>query len=189
MSLLERCPHFRGWYVQASMGLGPEDVSLLERCPHFREWYVQASMELGPEDVSLLERCPHFRGWYVHFLLCRFEIAMLLLRLWLREDCRQSILKACGGPKFQAFLGAIFDTLLYQLNDGLSRLVNVRQHEVAKDSELEPLSLSHFSPFSILPPSPPSLPPSLTFPLPSPSPPPILPPSPLLPLQRVSGIL
>ena len=63
VSLLERCPHFRGWYVQASMDLGPEDVSLLERCPHFRGWYVQASMDLGPEDVSLLERCPHFRGW------------------------------------------------------------------------------------------------------------------------------
>ena len=63
VSLLERCPHFRGWYVQASMELGPEDVSLLERCPHFRGWYVQASME--PEDVSILERCPHFRGWYV----------------------------------------------------------------------------------------------------------------------------
>ena len=47
------------------MELGPEDVSLLERCPHFRGWYVQASMELGPEDVSLLERCPHFRGWYI----------------------------------------------------------------------------------------------------------------------------
>ena len=54
VSLLERCPHFRGWYVQASMESGPEDVSLLERCPHFRGWYVQASMELGPEDVSLL---------------------------------------------------------------------------------------------------------------------------------------
>ena len=38
------------------MELGLEDVSLLERCPHFRGWYVQASMELGPEDVSLLER-------------------------------------------------------------------------------------------------------------------------------------
>ena len=63
VSLLERCPHFRGWYVQASMELGPEDVSLLKRCPHFRGWYVQASMELGPEDVSLLERCPHFRGY------------------------------------------------------------------------------------------------------------------------------
>ena len=47
------------------MELGPEDVSLLERCPHFRGWYVQASMQLGPEDVFLLEKCPHFRGWYV----------------------------------------------------------------------------------------------------------------------------
>ena len=35
------------------MKLGPEDVSLLERCPHFRGWYVQASLELGPEGVSL----------------------------------------------------------------------------------------------------------------------------------------
>ena len=34
------------------MELWPEDVSLLERCPHFRGCYVQASMELGPEDVS-----------------------------------------------------------------------------------------------------------------------------------------
>ena len=42
------------------MKLGPEDVSLLERCPHFRGCYVH-SLELGPEDVSLLERCPHFR--------------------------------------------------------------------------------------------------------------------------------
>ena len=65
VSLLERCPHFRGWYVQASMELGPEDVSLLERCPHFRGRYIQASMELGPEDVSLLERCPHFSGRYI----------------------------------------------------------------------------------------------------------------------------
>ena len=35
------------------MELGPEDVSLLERCPHFRGCYVQASMELGPEDVCI----------------------------------------------------------------------------------------------------------------------------------------
>ena len=56
------CIHIYGTnlHVQASVELGPEDVSLLERCPHFRGWYVQASMELGPEDVSLLERCPHF---------------------------------------------------------------------------------------------------------------------------------
>ena len=52
------CTGFNG----VGMELGPEDVSLLERCPHFRGYYVQASMELGPEDVSLLEKCPHFRG-------------------------------------------------------------------------------------------------------------------------------
>ena len=59
------CHYYRGIPIRqrvASVELGPEDVSLLERCPHFRGWYVQASMELGPEDVSLLERCPHFRG-------------------------------------------------------------------------------------------------------------------------------
>ena len=60
VSLLEKCPHFRGYCVQASMELEPEDVSLLERCPHFGGCYVQASMELGPKDMSLLERCPHF---------------------------------------------------------------------------------------------------------------------------------
>ena len=51
---------FSGVGTLDSMELGPEDVSLLERCPHFRGWYLQASMQLGPEDVSLLERCPHF---------------------------------------------------------------------------------------------------------------------------------
>ena len=39
--------------VQASMELGPEDVSLLEMCPHFR---VQASMELS-RMLSKVEMC------------------------------------------------------------------------------------------------------------------------------------
>ena len=43
------------------MELGPEDVSLLERCPHFRGWYVQASMELGPEDVSPIREVSSFQ--------------------------------------------------------------------------------------------------------------------------------
>ena len=55
--MLERCPHFRGCYVQASMELRPEDESLLKRRPHFRGCYVQ--------KMCLLERCPHFRGCYV----------------------------------------------------------------------------------------------------------------------------
>ena len=46
MSLIERCPHFRRYYVQASMELGPEDVTLLERFPI----YIPTSKELGPED-------------------------------------------------------------------------------------------------------------------------------------------
>ena len=66
VSLLERCPHFRGWYVQASMELGPEDVSLLERCPHFRGWYVQASMELRPEDVPIREVSSFQRVGWLH---------------------------------------------------------------------------------------------------------------------------
>ena len=33
----------------------------------------------------------------------------------------------------QLFLGAVFDTLLYQLNDGLSRLAIVRKYESEKD--------------------------------------------------------
>ena len=51
------------WWVALAWSQGL--MSLLERCRHFRGWYVQTSMELGPEDVSLLERCPHFRGWYI----------------------------------------------------------------------------------------------------------------------------
>ena len=35
-------------YVETPIEFGPEDVSLLERCPHFRGCYVQASMELRP---------------------------------------------------------------------------------------------------------------------------------------------
>ena len=50
--------------------MGPEDVSLLERCPHFRGCYVQASMELGPEDV---ERCPHFIHFSLQVLFFKIE--------------------------------------------------------------------------------------------------------------------
>ena len=49
------------------------DVSLLD---HFRGCYVQASMELGPEDVSLLKRCHHFRGCYVQWS-CDMKISQL----------------------------------------------------------------------------------------------------------------
>ena len=37
-------------------------MSLLERCPYFRGFYVQASVELGADDVSVIEGCLPFRG-------------------------------------------------------------------------------------------------------------------------------
>ena len=40
------------------MELGLEDVSLLERCPHFRGYYVQVSIELGPKEM-----CPITEGF------------------------------------------------------------------------------------------------------------------------------
>ena len=43
------------------MELGPEDVSLLERCPHFRGCCVQASVELGPEDVPPIREVSSFQ--------------------------------------------------------------------------------------------------------------------------------
>ena len=48
VSLLERCPRFRGCYIQASMELRPIPVRGVSS---FRGCYVQASMELGPKDV------------------------------------------------------------------------------------------------------------------------------------------
>ena len=58
------------------MELGPEDVSLLERCPHFRGCYAQSSMELGPEDVSLLERYPHFSEGVTYRLQWSWDLKM-----------------------------------------------------------------------------------------------------------------
>ena len=43
---LKMCPYYRGVLISEVQVLGPEDVSLLERCPHFKGWYVQVSMEL-----------------------------------------------------------------------------------------------------------------------------------------------
>ena len=120
VSLLERCPHFRGWYVQASMELEPEDVSLLERCPHFRGWYVQASMELGPKDVSLLERCPHFRGWYVQsweLKMCPYQrISNLGSSVESLPNGVISLLSCCV-PHLQLILPILYlDCLCFEIN-------------------------------------------------------------------------
>ena len=81
------------------MELGPEDVSLLERCPHFRGWYVQASMELGPEDVSLLERCPHFRGWYM-YVQASMELRPEDVSLFISEGLPDNLSNNSLGSKF-----------------------------------------------------------------------------------------
>lgn len=52
----------------------------------------------------------------------RFEIAQLLKRLWLRHDCRESILRQCGGRVFQVCCS--------------------REGEGGRQSLLKPLSLS-----------------------------------------------
>ena len=49
------CLYFRGWYVQASMELGPKDVSLLEVSSFQRV----VCTELGPEDSF---HYPHLLG-------------------------------------------------------------------------------------------------------------------------------
>lgn len=64
----------------------------------------------------------------------RFDITQLLLHLWHQANCRESIIQQAGTEKFSSFLGAIFDTLLYQLNDSLLRITNVHRLELEKDN-------------------------------------------------------
>ena len=65
------------------MELGPEDVSLLERCTHFRGCYVKASMEVEPEDVSLIGT--HLQVLYIlvtpKLLFCRRQVSQALSAL------------------------------------------------------------------------------------------------------------
>ena len=71
----------------------------------------------------------------MYFVVCyRYDITQLLLYLWGRIDCRESILRYATSRRFVLFLGAIFDTLLYQLNDSLTRLMNIHKMEQEKES-------------------------------------------------------
>ena len=56
-------------------------MSLLERCLHFRGWYVHASMELGPEDVSLLisEGGMYRLQWSWDLKMCPYQRGVLIL--------------------------------------------------------------------------------------------------------------
>ena len=64
------------------MECGPEDVSLLERCPYFRGCiYIEYRLQWSVDLKSLLERCPYFRGciyivyrlqWSVDLKMCPY---------------------------------------------------------------------------------------------------------------------
>ncbi len=72
---------------------------------------------------------------YMHDLMClRYDICQLLTFLWSRMDCRESIIQQTGTKRFELFLGAIFDTLLYQLNDSLLRITNIHKIEAEKEN-------------------------------------------------------
>ncbi|XP_015774037.1 PREDICTED: uncharacterized protein LOC107352215 [Acropora digitifera] len=73
----------------------------------------------------------------------RFEIVKLLESLWKRPDILPSILEECGRESFQSFLGAVLDTLLYVLKDGLLRLTNVRKLQSAKKCDEKWKELTH----------------------------------------------
>ena len=70
----------------------------------------------------------------MHIFHFRYDICQLLLHLWSRVDCRESIIAQTGSRQFESFLGAIWDTLLYTLNDGLLRITNIHRMELAKDN-------------------------------------------------------
>eukprot|EP00117_Sycon_ciliatum_P046288 scpid21219/ scgid2547/ Ubiquitin conjugation factor E4 B; Ubiquitin fusion degradation protein 2; Ufd2a len=65
----------------------------------------------------------------------RAHIQKLLKHMWSRNDCRSSVIAQVGTPRFERFLNATLDTLLYQMNDALRRVANVRQIQLAKDDE------------------------------------------------------
>ena len=53
----------------------PEDLSLLDRCPHFKGCYAQTSMELEPEDASIRHVSP-FRRVLVHMVKLGIEYSL-----------------------------------------------------------------------------------------------------------------
>ena len=88
MSLLERCPHFRGCYVQTSMELGPEDVSLLERCPHFRGCYVQEPEHFTKRYVycGSVFHCAGIHVCKQSRHVCALLVCILIMTIFARES-------------------------------------------------------------------------------------------------------
>lgn len=73
-------------------------------------------------------------SYIVQCYFFRYDITQLLLHLWTQMSCRESIIQQAGTQKFSSFLGAIFDTLLYQLNDSMTRITNVHRMELEKEN-------------------------------------------------------
>lgn len=62
-------------------------------------------------------------------LVFKYKCLFVHVHVFVYNNCELNI--------FQAFLGAVFDTLLYTLNDSLNRVMNIHKIEQAKaDSEL-----------------------------------------------------
>lgn len=111
-------------------GIEGDLMACVAMCPAVRE-------KLGPAllhtycSVDIVEGLDVDKEEFDKFS-ARFEIVKLLESLWKRPDILPSILEECGGESFQSFLGAVLDTLLYVLKDGLLRLTNVRKLQCAK---------------------------------------------------------
>jgi ubiquitin-protein ligase len=74
----------------------------------------------------------------------RYDMTQLLLYLWARLDCRESIVGLVGTKRFELFLQAIFDTLLYLLNDCFTRIANIQKMEIDLDKSDTSSSVPHF---------------------------------------------
>lgn len=114
-------------------GIEGDLMACVAMCPAIRE-------KLGPalihtySSVDIVEGLDVDKEEFDKFA-ARYEIVKLLETLWKRPDCLPSILQECGRESFQSFLGAVLDTLLYVLKDGLLRLTNVRKLQCAKQCD------------------------------------------------------
>lgn len=114
-------------------GIEGDLMACVAMCPAVRE-------KLGPalihtySSVDIVEGLDVDKEEFDKFA-ARYEIVKLLETLWKKPDVLPSILQECGKESFQSFLGAVFDTLLYVLKDGLLRLTNVRKLQCAKQCD------------------------------------------------------
>ena len=103
------------------MELGPEDVSLLERCPHFRGCYVQASVKLGREDVSLLEVSSFQRDLlHMHIHTSGTGVMLRSASNFLSMSCRSGERVTSFGSTCKAKKHGVFRILYVSINAQLT---------------------------------------------------------------------